>query len=51
VTRFHKEGTEAVVEIFDARFSSIRRNRPASFTYRVKMDEAGQVISKGWVRE
>jgi membrane-bound metal-dependent hydrolase YbcI (DUF457 family) len=51
VTRFHKEGNVAVVEFFDARFSSMRRDRSASFTYRVKMDEAGQVISKGWARE
>jgi membrane-bound metal-dependent hydrolase YbcI (DUF457 family)/type II secretory pathway pseudopilin PulG len=51
VTRFHKEGNVAVVEFFDARFSSIRRDRPTSFTYRVKMDESGQVISKGWARE
>ena len=51
VTRFHKEGNVAVVEFFDARFSSIRRDRPASFMYRVKMDESGQVISKGWARE
>ncbi len=32
VTRFHKEGNAAVVEFFDARFSSIRRDRPTSFT-------------------
>jgi len=51
VTRFHKEGNVAVVEFFDARFSSIRRDRPTSFMYRVKMDESGQVISKGWARE
>jgi membrane-bound metal-dependent hydrolase YbcI (DUF457 family) len=51
VTRFHKEGSLAIVEFFDARFSSIRRDRPASFTYSVRMDESGQVISKGWVRE
>ena len=51
VTRFHKEGNVAVVEFFDARFSSIRRNRPASFTYRVKMDETGQIVSKGWARD
>jgi membrane-bound metal-dependent hydrolase YbcI (DUF457 family) len=51
VTRFHKEGNVAVVEFFDARFSSMRRDRSASFTYRVKMDEVGQVISKGWVRD
>jgi membrane-bound metal-dependent hydrolase YbcI (DUF457 family) len=51
ITRFHKEGSVAIVEIFDARFSSMRRDRTASFTYRVKMDEAGHVISKGWVRD
>jgi membrane-bound metal-dependent hydrolase YbcI (DUF457 family) len=51
VTRFHKEGSVAIVEIFDARFSSLRRDRTPSFTYRVKMDQAGQVISKGWARE
>ncbi len=51
VTRFHKESNVAVVEFFDARFSSIRRNRPASFTYRVKMDETGQIVSKGWARD
>ena len=51
VTRFHKEGNVAIVEFFDVRFSSIRRDRPASFTYRVKMDEDGQVIAKGWERE
>jgi hypothetical protein len=51
VVRFHKEGTVAVVEFFDARFSSIRRDHSASFTYRVKMDESGQVISNGWARD
>jgi hypothetical protein len=51
VTRFHKEGSDAIVEFSDARFSSIRRDRPASFTYRVRMAESGQVILKGWVRE
>jgi membrane-bound metal-dependent hydrolase YbcI (DUF457 family) len=51
VTRFHKEGTEAIVEIYDARFPQVRRDRPASFTYRVKMDESGKVISQGWERD
>jgi membrane-bound metal-dependent hydrolase YbcI (DUF457 family) len=51
VTRFHKEGNVAVVEFFDARFSSLRRDRPTSFVYRVKVDESGQVISKGWARD
>jgi membrane-bound metal-dependent hydrolase YbcI (DUF457 family) len=51
VTRFHKEGSDAVVEIYDARFPRVRKDRPASFTYRVKMDESGKVISQGWLRE
>jgi membrane-bound metal-dependent hydrolase YbcI (DUF457 family) len=51
VTRFHKEGRLAIVEIYDARFPQVPRDRPASFTYRVKMDESGAVISEGWERE
>jgi membrane-bound metal-dependent hydrolase YbcI (DUF457 family) len=50
VTRFHKEGTDAIVEIYDARFPQVRKDRPASFTYRVKMDESGKVISQGWIQ-
>jgi membrane-bound metal-dependent hydrolase YbcI (DUF457 family) len=48
VTRFHKEGDVAVVEFADIRFASVRRDRPAGFTYRVKFDSAGDVLSKGW---
>ncbi|MGB9464782.1 MAG: metal-dependent hydrolase [Candidatus Acidiferrum sp.] len=51
VTRFHKEGNEAIVEIYDPRFPQMRRDHAASFTYRVKMDEYGKVISKGWEME
>ncbi len=51
VTRFHKEGNDAIVEISDVRFPQINKNRPASFTYRVRMDESGSVISQGWVRD
>jgi membrane-bound metal-dependent hydrolase YbcI (DUF457 family) len=51
VTRFHKEGSDAIVEIYDVRFPQVRRDRPASFTYRVKMDESGAVLSQGWERE
>jgi membrane-bound metal-dependent hydrolase YbcI (DUF457 family) len=50
VTRFHKEGNDAIVEIYDARFPQVRRDRPASFTYRVRMDDSGKVISQGWER-
>jgi membrane-bound metal-dependent hydrolase YbcI (DUF457 family) len=48
VTRFHKEGTEAVVEILELRFPPIRPDGPASFTYRVRFDAFGNVISQGW---
>jgi hypothetical protein len=48
VTRFHKEGTEAVVEILELRFPPMRPDRPASFTYRVRFDADGNVISQGW---
>ena len=50
VTRFHKEGDDAVVEFSDLRFPQIRRDRPASFTYRVRFAPDGTVLSKGWVR-
>ena len=50
VTRFHKEGSEAVVEILDLRFPQIRSDRPPPFTYRVRFDAAGAVISQGWER-
>lgn len=48
VTRFHKEGDVAVVEISDIRFAQISRNRPASFTYRVRLSSDGNVLSQGW---
>jgi membrane-bound metal-dependent hydrolase YbcI (DUF457 family) len=50
VTRFHKEGADAIVEISDLRFPQTRPDRPASFTYRVRFDANGNVISQGWVR-
>lgn len=49
VTRFHKEGGDAVVEISDLRFSRARPDRPPSFTYRVRFGAEGQVLSQGWV--
>jgi membrane-bound metal-dependent hydrolase YbcI (DUF457 family) len=48
VTRFHKEGDVAVVEIADVRFAQIRRDRPAAFTYRVRFGSDGNVLSQGW---
>jgi hypothetical protein len=49
VTRFHKEGAVAIVEISDLRFPKIRQDRPSSFTYRVRLDAEGNVVSQGWV--
>ena len=51
VTRFHQEGSEAVVEFLDVRFPQIRRDRPPSFEYRVKINAEGQVVSQGWVKK
>jgi membrane-bound metal-dependent hydrolase YbcI (DUF457 family) len=50
VTRFHKEGTDAIVEFSDLRFAQIRKDRPASFTYRVRFSQQGEVLSQGWVK-
>jgi membrane-bound metal-dependent hydrolase YbcI (DUF457 family) len=50
VTRFHREGNDAIVEFSDVRFPPLGNDRPSSFTYRVKLDESAQLISQGWVR-
>jgi membrane-bound metal-dependent hydrolase YbcI (DUF457 family) len=50
VTRFHKEGSDAIVEFSDLRFPQIRRDRPASFTYRVRFSADGHILSQGWLR-
>jgi len=50
VTRFHKEGDVAVVEISDMRFAQTRRDRPPSFTYRVRFGADGSILSQGWAR-
>ena len=49
VTRFHKEGQEAVVEISDLRFARARPGAPSPFTYRVRFGAEGGVVSQGWV--
>lgn len=51
VTRFHMEGKDAIVEFSDIRFHPMRGNRPTAFTYQVKIDESGKVLSQGWARE
>jgi membrane-bound metal-dependent hydrolase YbcI (DUF457 family) len=48
VTRFRKEGEVAVVEISDIRFAQMRRDRASAFTYRVRFDPTGNVLSQGW---
>jgi membrane-bound metal-dependent hydrolase YbcI (DUF457 family) len=48
VTRFHKEGEEAVVEVSDLRFARMVSSRPAAFTYEVRFGAEGNVISQGW---
>jgi hypothetical protein len=50
VTRFHKDGDVAVVEITDLRFPQMRPDRPASFTYRVRFASDQTVLSQGWVQ-
>ena len=47
VTRFHKEGTDSVVEYYDARFPH-RDRGPSPFTYQVRFDTNGAVLSQGW---
>jgi hypothetical protein len=51
VTRFHKEGEVAVVEISDIRFVQTRRDRAAPFTYRVSFGSDGKVLWQGWVKQ
>ncbi|HUE44379.1 MAG TPA: metal-dependent hydrolase [Candidatus Sulfotelmatobacter sp.] len=47
ITRFHKEGTDSIVEFYDARFP--HRDRGASpFTYQVRFDANGAVLYQGW---
>jgi membrane-bound metal-dependent hydrolase YbcI (DUF457 family) len=48
VTRFRKEGEVAVVEISDIRFAQSRRGGSPAFTYRIRFDLAGNVLSQGW---
>ncbi len=49
VTRFHKEGDDAIVEFSDLRFHREGSGRPPGFTYRVRFGAAGNVLSQGWV--
>jgi len=51
VTRFHKEGEESVVEVSDLRFARMVGSRPSAFTYRVRFDATGNVVSQGWAAQ
>jgi len=51
VTRFHKEGNEAVVEVSDLRFARMVSTRPSAFTYRVRFGADGNVVSQGWAAQ
>jgi membrane-bound metal-dependent hydrolase YbcI (DUF457 family) len=51
VTRFHKEGGDAIVEISDLRFPHVRPDRPAAFTYRVRFGVTGNILAQGWVKD
>jgi hypothetical protein len=48
VTRFYKEGSEAIVDIFDVRFSRTEASSPPAFTYRVRFGADGSLLSQGW---
>jgi membrane-bound metal-dependent hydrolase YbcI (DUF457 family) len=50
VTRFRKEGSDAIVEVSDMRFASRRPGRVPGFTYRVRFSGDGNVLSYGWAR-
>ena len=50
VTRFHKDGPDAIVEISDLRFPQMRPDQPASFTYGVRFAPDGTVLSQGWLK-
>jgi membrane-bound metal-dependent hydrolase YbcI (DUF457 family) len=47
ITRFHKEGSDLVVEFYDARFPH-RDRGPSPFTYQVRFDASGAVLNQGW---
>jgi membrane-bound metal-dependent hydrolase YbcI (DUF457 family) len=51
VTRFHMEGSEAVVEILDARFPQIRRDRAPAFEYQIRFAPDATVLSQGWLKK
>lgn len=51
LTRFHREGAQMVVLFSDLRFPQARRGRAHPFTYEVRFDLAGNLLSQGWLRD
>lgn len=49
VTQFHLENGQPVVEIADLRFPKMRPDRPGGFTYQIRFDSSGNVLSQGWL--
>jgi membrane-bound metal-dependent hydrolase YbcI (DUF457 family) len=50
LTQFRVENGQPVVDISDLRFPRMRPDRPGGFTYRVRFDSEGNVVSQGWLR-
>jgi len=50
VTQFRMENGQPIVEFSDLRFPRMRPDRPGGFTYRVRFDGEGNVVSQGWLR-
>jgi hypothetical protein len=51
LTRFRREGAQMIVEFSDLRFSPARPGRAHPFTYEVRFDLAGNLLSQGWLRD
>jgi membrane-bound metal-dependent hydrolase YbcI (DUF457 family) len=50
VTHYHLEQGEPVVEISDIRFPQIKPKNPSPFTYQVRFDPTGKVLSQGFLK-
>lgn len=50
VTRYRRDGDTSIVEFIDLRFAMARRGQANPFTYRVRFDSFGRIISRGRAR-
>ena len=50
VMRFRRDADASIVEIVDLRFLTARSGQRPAFTYRVRFDGSGRVLSLGWAR-